>query len=257
MTAKIQKPSDAGMLYGFDNRKDPNQRDFLATAMVGDKAQGKTSLMMIYAEMYLEEMNLLYQQGKLEKPRRVLIWDSVDAGVFHRYEEITVEELKYGSLIPGSDPPQARYWKNGIRRIVRRWRDKREDEAALVAITDYFRNGLLIADEVHDWMKAENPPAWQTDMILKHRNYGNDVVLGTQNLMHLPHILRPHFWRWVMFKTPETPNGPRWFEQRGFPQPKEMWETWKKVAMMHPVPTEKIQPFVTYEKTHEAMTFND
>jgi hypothetical protein len=38
MSVKPQQPKGT-TLYGFDNSKDPNQRDFLATAMVGDKAQ--------------------------------------------------------------------------------------------------------------------------------------------------------------------------------------------------------------------------
>jgi len=252
-TVSKQTGFDFGNLYGFDNKKNPNERDFLASIVVGEKGQGKTSFMEWYILKYQTETNNLFAQGKIKKQRPILIWDSVDA--FKTYPEITIEELKYGAIIPNSDPPMARKWTKGVRRLVRRWHDPKDDEKALMTISACFRDGLLVGDEIHEWLDPTNPKAWQQDMVKKHRNYGNDVLLGTQNLMDIPIGLRPHFWRYVFFKTPEFVGGVSWLEVRRFPQPQRFYEAWKTAQAYDEIDDSRMQPYSVFEKNHAALKF--
>ena len=93
----------------FDNYKNPNERDFITAAVIGDKAQGKSSFLALFAKDYLEI------NEKNGNPRRILIHDPSEAYAFQQFENISLEELIYGVKLPKTG--KRHFWRKGIRRM--------------------------------------------------------------------------------------------------------------------------------------------
>jgi zonular occludens toxin Zot len=224
----------------FDNYKNPEERDFITAAVIGDKAQGKSSFLALFAKEYHDtnEQN--------ENPRRVLIHDPSEAWAFQQFENITVEELTYGVKLPKTG--KRHFWRKGIRRIT----GEDDDEMVLRSIRQYMRNGLVIFDEARDWMK-ENPQKWQKELFTKHRNLGLDLVFVFHNFMDIPISLRPHIWMYILFKTPEKPDGPQWFSRRRFPNPDQFYKKWEEVELKQYHADRIIQEYAVFEKTFDSV----
>ena len=120
----------------FKNYKNPDERDFITTSVIGDKAMGKSSFLSLFAKHYLDKNEA---EGK---DRRVLIHDPSEAYAFQKFEQISVEELIYGVKLPVTG--KRHYWRKGIRRIT----DEEDDELVLKTIKGHMRNGLVIFDEM-------------------------------------------------------------------------------------------------------------
>ncbi len=224
----------------FDNYKNPSERDFITAAVIGDKAQGKSSFLSLFAKEHLEtnEQN--------NNPRRVLIHDPSEAWAFRPFQQISVEELTYGVQLPKTG--QRHFWRKGIRRIS----DEEDDEQVLRSIKQFMRNGLVIFDEARDWM-AENPKKWQKELFTKHRNLGLDLIFVFHNFMDIPISLRPHIWMYILFKTPEKPDDPKWFARRRFPNPERLYEQWAEVERKPYYPDRIIQEYTVFEKTFDSV----
>ena len=224
----------------FDNYKNPEERDFITAAVIGDKAQGKSSFLSLFAKDYLE---LNQKKGN---ERRVLIHDPSEAGPFNQFENITLEELIYGVKLPKTG--KRHFWRKGIRRMSH----EEDDEQVLRGIRQVMRNGLVIFDEARDWM-GDNPKKWQKELFTKHRNLGLDLMMVFHNFMDIPISLRPHIWMYILFKTPEKPDGSQWFSRRRFPNPAQLYEKWEAVELKPYHPNRIIQEYTVFEKSFESV----
>jgi hypothetical protein len=212
-------------LFGFVNKKNPNERDYDTTAVLGDKAQGKSTLVSLYAKLYNQIQSEKLRKGLLKYPKKVLIVDPTDNNAFQEFEDITLEQLMYGFPIVGKR--ERNFWSKGIRRI-RKTRNIKDD-IFINTITDCYKNGLLIIDEASEVVDPNNPPHWQKELIKKHRMSCLDLLYVFHNFMDIPLKLRPHIWCWILFRTPEKPDSVKYFRSRQFPNPEALWEKWKKV----------------------------
>lgn len=203
------------------------ERDYKTTALIGDKAQGKSTLLAEIAKHFIDVRMKHYNRGVIDIKPRVLIHDPSSAYSFAQFPTISTEELKYGTkFFTKQSEWEYRYWDTGIRRI-----HHEDDKYLMNTISEVFRNGLVILDETSTWMPRESPKKWQKDLIIKHRNFGLDVIMVFHNFMNIPRLLRPHIWEYIIFKTPEKPDGPRWFEQRGFPHPEQIYRAWEEAEL--------------------------
>ena len=224
----------------FNNYKNPKERDFITAAVIGDKAQGKSSFLALFAKEYLET------NAQNRNERRVLIHDPSEAWAFQQFEHISIEELIYGVKLPKTG--KRHFWRKGIRRMS----DEEDDELVLRTIKRYMRNGLVVFDEARDWM-GENPKKWQKELFTKHRNLGLDLVFVFHNFMDIPISLRPHIWMYILFKTPEKPDGPAWFARRRFPNPDELYQQWEAVEMKPYYSDRIIQEYTVFEKSFRSV----
>ena len=235
---------------GFVNYKDPSFRDYYTSAMLGDKAQGKSSLVALYAKGYYTVMAAKFDKGLLKVPKKVLIVDPTDNNAFDQFEDITLSQLMYGFPIRGNKVERS-YWLKGVRRI--RKTRKMKDEEFINAITDTFRNGLLIVDEASEVVDPNNPPKWQKELVKKHRMFCLDLMYVFHNFMDIPLKLRPHIWVYILFRTPEKPKDVGYFRQRQFPNPEAFWEKWKLVENSIHDPSAIIQHYQIHKKTFTSV----
>jgi len=224
----------------FKNYKNPDERDFITASVIGDKAMGKSSFLSLFAKHYLEK------NEAAGKDRRILIHDPSEADAFRNFEQISVEELIYGVKLPVTG--KRHYWRKGIRRIT----DEEDDEMVLKAIKGHMRNGLVIFDEARDWM-GQSPKKWQQELFTKHRNLGLDLIFVFHNFMDIPITLRPHIWMYILFKTPEKPDSPKWFARRRFPNPEALYKKWAEAEAAVYSRSKIIQDYTVFEKTFDSV----
>ncbi len=223
----------------FKNYKNPDFREFFTGAVIGDKAQGKSSFLALFAKQYY------HANANKGNIRKVLIHDPSEAGAFAQFEHISLEELMFGVKLPKTG--KHHLWKKGIRRMC----GEEDDEAVMRGIRQMMRNGLVIFDEARDWM-GENPKKWQKELFTKHRNLGLDLLFVFHNFMDIPISLRPHIWMYILFKTPEKPDGPQWFARRRFPNPEQLYQKWAEVEEETYYKDRIIQPYTVFEKSFES-----
>lgn len=231
------------MSKGFENTKSAEERDFMTCGIFGHKAQGKTTWVAEeFVKPYYEAIKAEKLAGLRKEERRVLIYDPSGEGwAYRQFEEITVEELEHGKLLPQTG--MKHHWRTGIRVI----RENLDDETVLRVIRNNVRNALVVLDECPDWMNSTKPKKWQQELIRKHRNYGIDLVLIFHGFMDVPKSLRPHIWTWVIFRTPDFWRHWRDLEEKGFPNSRELYECWKDVEKSIHDPSKKMQYHRIYE----------
>lgn len=196
---------------GFDNRKDPNQRDYKTGALFGNLGTGKSSFVSQFVKMYQAKT------AHLKTPRRVLILDPSEAGSYDQISEITLTELRFGVINPETGKRHA--WRKGVR-VLRKANFVGSYDWADI-ICKHFRNGLLILDEARDYISNAGvlPPALK-DLFTKHRNAGIDLLVVSHNYKDLHVWIRKQVASGFMICLPtaDNPDGPRWFEEMDYPR---------------------------------------
>ena len=77
------------------------------------------------------------------------------------------------------------------------------------------------------------------------------------NFMDIPISLRPHIWTYILFKTPEKPDGPQWFARRRFPNPEQLYETWASVERQPYFKNKILQEYAVFEKSFDSVLGED
>lgn len=217
---------------GFDNEKDPSQRDYCSMVVFGDLGKGKSSWLSQFARFYFE-------RTKSKSPRRVLICDPSSARAFgpEFFKPITLAEIIYGEIVNG----RAVRWKHGIR--VLRDVEWNEDEWFYI-LGEHFNNGLLILDESRDFFKPSGITPIQKRLFTVHRNNCIDILLVSHNFMDLPLNIRKQFRVYICFKTGDKPTNEAWFTQRTLPE--ALYEISFLLSRIQ-APASKISPYVWYD----------
>lgn len=218
---KNGKPS--GLL--FDNYKNADERDYMASVYLGHKRQGKTSV------LYVSNVQYYNYNIEIDNPRSVLIVDPSNAKGFKPFQPITMRHLRGGVL------------ENvGIYRID----DGEHGEEVLKwIVASGVTNIKLVIDEARNIFPGDgNLKNWQKAIITNHSNYGIDIDFVFHGFMDIHRKMRSHIWKYTIFKTPEIPDNENWFSTRGFPP--GLFPVWQKVALADKKPNSKIQEFQTY-----------
>lgn len=225
---------------GDGNWKDPSKRDNKTAAIIGDKGQGKSTLIVKLAKMY-------YQNSvKSGIPKRVLIYDPSEARGFKIFKKITLPELKHGVYNPHTGGYS--YWTQGIRRI--------EDDGSydyedfFTVIRTRVTDSLIFIDEAADIFPSKSElKRYQKELITKHRNFNIDLYLVFHNFMDIHVRLRGKVWLYILFRTIEKPDGPNWFGVRQFPNPSQFYEVWKQGEEVDHDPAKIQQNYVLFKKS--------
>jgi hypothetical protein len=217
---------------GFDNNKDPNQRDYCSIVVFGDLGKGKSSWLSQFAKFY-------YNRTLGKSPRRVLICDPSSSRAFgpEFFKPITLAEIIYGEVVDR----KVVKWNHGVR-VLRDidW----NDDLWFKILTDHFNNGLLILDESRDFFKPSGISPIQKRLFTVHRNNCIDILLVSHNFMDLPLNIRKQFRIYVCFKTGDKPTNKAWFTQRTLPE--GLYEISILLSRIQ-APASKISPYVWYD----------
>jgi len=196
----------------FKNQKNGDYRDYTASAIIGDKRQGKSTLIKLLIDRYV----------KMYPHRKVLVYDVSDAfgayGDFKGYPLITLDELRNGKKVKGG---KRAYWKKGVRRIV-----NIDYEDTIFYMADSFTDGLLVIDEATVVM-TDNPNDKRRSLMIKHTNKRVDIIMIFHALSFVPKRLRGNFWNYYFFKTPDQVT-PRSLKAMGYPNPQAFYVKWKE-----------------------------
>ena len=228
---------------GFDNAKDPTQRDYCSMVVFGDLGKGKSSWLSQFSRFY-------YERTKAKVPRKVLFCDPSNARAFgpEFFKPITLAEIIYGEVV-GS---RVLKWTHGIR--VLRDIDWNGDEWFAI-LTAHYNNGLLILDESRDFFKPSGISPIQKRLFTVHRNNCLDILLVSHNYMDLPLNIRKQFRIYVCFKTGDRPTNEAWFTQRTLPE--SLYEISILLSRIQ-APASKISPYVWYDAmTNESILYID
>ena len=225
---------------GFDNNKDPNQRDYCSIVVFGDLGKGKSSWLSQFAKFY-------YNRTLGKSPRRVLICDPSSSRAFgpEFFKPITLAEIIYGEVVEG----RVMKWRHGVR-VLRDidW----NDDLWFKILTDHFNNGLLILDESRDFFKPSGISPIQKRLFTVHRNNCIDILLVSHNFMDLPLNIRKQFRIYVCFKTGDKPTNEAWFTQRTLPE--ALFDISRLLNRII-APASKISPYVWYDSMHDSSVF--
>ena len=217
---------------GFDNNKDPNQRDYCSIVVFGDLGKGKSSWLSQFAKFY-------YNRTLGKSPRRVLICDPSSSRAFgpEFFKPITLAEIIYGEVVDR----KVVKWNHGVR-VLRDidW----NDDLWFKILTDHFNNGLLILDESRDFFKPSGISPIQKRLFTVHRNNCIDILLVSHNFMDLPLNIRKQFRIYVCCKTVDKPTNKAWFTQRTLPE--GLYEISILLSRIQ-APASKISPYVWYD----------
>jgi len=199
-----------GFSQQFNNRKVKKYRDYEATAIIGDKRQGKTTL----TKLLIDEYMTMYPN------RKVLVYDisnafGKDGYGFKGYPLITLDELYNGKKRKGKTV----YWSKGVRRIT-----AIDTDDILAYMADSFTDGLLVIDEATTVMK-DKATAKHRAVMITHTNHRVDIIMIFHALAFVPRRLRANFWNYFFFKTPDVVSSKE-IEAMGFPNPKAFHRTW-------------------------------
>jgi hypothetical protein len=233
-------------VFSFDNRKDPSVRDYIATAIVGDKRQGKTVLSVMMIEKY----------RKLYPDRKILILDVSDTygektypnGDVWGYKEITLEELQLGVLVKG----KRMAWARGVRRI----RESKDFTPILTYMEAEFKDGLLVLDE-STTVFSDNPTDERKALLITHTNHRVDIICIFHQLFRVPKRLRGQFWQYVFFKTSDGGVNPKQLGVDGFPDAERFYLAWKEAQDAEYYDTRMMQSFSIFRrqfKTDEQLS---
>lgn len=238
---------------GFVNHKNPNERDYMTKALIGDKRQGKSTLLRLYAEMYWRRAFEIWKEskGKIKHPSKILIIDAGDSDAFKLedtgekiYTQLTLRDVATGKA--------NKLMTQGEKGIFILKSDAANADNDLQIVLKYWRNGFLIIDEFRKWLKSSKNEAYIEDMITKHANWKIDLMLVIHNFMDIPISVRPHIWVYMMFKTPEKPTSWKWFANRRFPNPQQLYETWRNAELKQHYDDRILQEFTIFRKTFES-----
>lgn len=229
-------------------KKDPTKRDLVCAAVVGKKGNGKSSLMAEIAEIYMDEMLSVGKENpKYLQRAKVLIFVPMPtiSRAFQKYKEITLDELVKGVMVKG----KRRRWVRGIRYIKPPNEDIKTLEAYMLAITKHFKNGLWIMDEANSWLKKTGDlPKWQLLPFTQHRNFSVEIYFCCHRLRDVKQEIRGHFWKYVIFKSNESPVDANYLREHEFPENcDEMAEMFMRVRHTHYEPDEQVQYFEIFD----------
>lgn len=223
-----------------NNRKDASLRDNYTGAIIGDKGQGKSTLMAKMAIAYYESSK---RKGN---PKRVLIYDPSEARAFKKFKAITVEELKLGVYNPTTGRRHA--WTKGIRRVVDR--GNIDYEVFFRTIIEKVSNSLVFIDEARDIYTGKGEmKRYQKELITKHRNYNIDLYLVFHQFMDINIRVRGLIWIYIIFKTIEEDLTPSYFRTRQFPNPTSIHKVWQKVSKIPYDPGLIMQHYGVFKKS--------
>lgn len=207
----------------FVNKKNPKHRDYLTTAIVGAKRQGKTALLKHWIERY----------HKNYPKRPILIYDPSNAfgrddrtkdNIFKGYDVITLEELNNGKKVKGG----RKYWTSGIRRVLDQERDKEFHNELFIYMLEEFTDGLIVIDEA-TILFDYNPPKLHRSLVIKHTNRRNDMMLVFHRLKAVPNAFRGAIWDYIFFKTDEGYSSSHKIAGMDYPKPEAFFKVWKEV----------------------------
>lgn len=219
----------------FKNHKNKNHRDYTASAIIGDKRQGKSTLIKLLIDDYIAKY----------PNRRVLVYDiskafGKDSHGFEGYPLMTLDELYNGKIVNGR---RAR-WKKGVRRVT-----GIDYDGVLSYMVDVFRDGLLIIDEATTVM-SDNPSDKRKAIMITHTNQRVDLFMVFHGLGYVPKRLRGNFWNYYFFKTPDQVSVKQ-LEAMKFPNPKRFHEQWEKSQKAPHKEDQIMQYFTCFSRTFQ------
>jgi hypothetical protein len=211
--------------------------------------QGKSSFIANQIiDPYEAISNLQYKSLEIEVKRRVLIYDPSGAAPFTHYPPITFDELKKGIKKSGK-----RYkWVSGVRRVTRLSEELTEE--FMEWVVNNFRNGMFVADDASSFLRLSGEPKmWVKEMFRNYRNWSVDPCFVFHRLKDVPRSLRQLISVWVLFRTPDHPDGGvKWFIRNDFPMPSELWVAWQEVEATKHQPTSRIQAHKIVVQTYDS-----
>lgn len=220
----------------FKNKKNPKYRDYITTAIIGGKRQGKTSLVKLLIDNYV----------KIYPYRRVLVFDPSDAFKkeydFPGYKQIGLQELFHGKKMRNGS---IRYWSAGIRRILDVEDDNDFHDLLLNYMMHHFENGLIVIDEA-TILFPSNPSKLQKSLVIKHTNRKIDLWMVFHTLQKVPPSFRSEIWDYIFFKTFEGYTTPKQIENMRFPKPEEFFSLWKEAQEAPSKADQIIQYFTVF-----------
>jgi hypothetical protein len=118
-----------------------------------------------------------------------------------------------------------------------------------LAITKYFKNGVLMMDEANSWLKKTGDlPKWQLIPFTQHRNYCVQIYFCCHRIRDVKTEIRGHFWKYIMFKSNEPPVTQKWLQENGYPEnTAEMARLFEIVQNAENEADEQVQHFEIFE----------
>lgn len=228
-----------GFVGDFVNEKEAGHRDYEASAVIGEKRQGKTTFMKLLIQWYMREYPY----------RKVLVYDISDAfgprGNFTGYDTITLDELYNGVKTPEG----RREWIGGARRLLRcdEYGNAYNHGEVLKYMVNEFRDGLLVIDEATTVM-SDNPSDDRKSILYTHTNARVDLFMIYHSLARVPKRLRGDYWHYYFFKTTDKFSSAKKVQDMGFPNPEEFFNTWLESQKAPHYDTRILQYFTCFTK---------
>jgi hypothetical protein len=195
----------------FKNVKPKNVRDYEATAIVGMKRQGKTTLAKILIEEYISKY----------PNKRVLVYDVANAfgkrGNYKGIKKITIDEIINGKKIKG----KRHKWIRGVRRIM--FDPDMPHKEVLTFLNANFTDGAIFIDEATQ-VFGTNPTEKERALMYGHTNNRVDVYMIFHGLSKVPRSIRNAFWNYILFKTDDALKDWQDLRSMGFNNPKMLYE---------------------------------
>lgn len=191
-----------------DRIKIKGKRDYQAYMVAGGKGQGKSTFLRDMIDDYLKKFRKVYEKEGVHP--RVFVHDFSESRAFQDIPTVQEAAQKLGvklehpmDILQLKDKHGEYVWKKGALRYV--CVTNKEIQYMYNILSNHFTNGLCIYDEWTAYVKY-NPPEWQLDPLIKHRNRGVELVFVIHQLMKVPSIFvrGDMISKFILFKTGEN-----------------------------------------------------
>lgn len=204
-------------------------RDRLANAIIGGKAQGKST--------FIKKLIALYN-GPTDK---VIILTSQDPPAYAKFKRVhsidEIKRLKKG-VVKYYDYNEPHNMINDLRDLATQgWETSTGHKK--------FTGGAVVFEDTTNYLE-HNPPRGVKNFLVDHRMMELDLFFVTHALRFLPKFVRGMVSTITVFKTAETFNKPEEIRQLGYPNSDNLFNAWSEV-MAAPKTNEFIQSHITIE----------
>lgn len=217
------------------------------TAIVGQKAQGKSSVLINIIENYKKQCE------KVGRTFCCLIDCATDSEAFTNYETISLEELQNLPSIYQAETPF-----EGV--LVVPFDADYDYQKRLSIIYGASFNCYLILDEAGTWFTPNLKASYQK-IFAEHRNRGIELYFNCHGLTEIPKKVRKHVNRIIYFITGEYFPDFNSFARLGFPYPVQLWDVVNAVngtPQKNKLPDRPtIQPYSIWDKSKYVVYEDD
>lgn len=204
-------------------------RDRLANAIIGGKAQGKST--------FIKKLIALYN-GPTDK---VIILTSQNPPAYEKFKRVQsiddIKRLKKG-VVKYYDYDNPYQMINNLRDLATKgWETSQGHQV--------FKTGAIVFEDTTNYLE-HNPPRGVKNFLVDHRMMELDLFFVTHALRFLPKFVRGMVSTITVFKTAETFNKPEEVRTLGYPNSENLYNAWCQV-MNTPKTNDFIQPHITIE----------